>query len=344
MTPREKINDLSDRLNKLLSQQERFNAEIRQLKTEIEQLKSKANPAVVSPPPPPPPPPSPVSQAQFPPKAPAAPFENPKGWRRHLQGDSLEAFIGGNLTNKVGIIILIIGMGWFVRYALDNGLLSPTMRVVLGVVAGWALIATAWWLHEKYRTYSAVLFSGGAAVLYFSIYAANAFHSPPILTQIPAVILLIMITMMTVAVANRYNFQLIGVYGLVGAYAIPLLLGGNPGEGPIMMLYLAIINIGVWLLSQQRNWRWMVYIAFFASWILYIAWDFSMQSMNPYISWTYAVFNFALFYSLFVLHIKQHDKRLSISNGLLIGLNALLFYGIGLHLLPNHIGFEGGFS
>jgi len=44
----------------------------------------------------------------------------------------IEKFIGENLINKVGIAVLIIGVGIGVKYAIDNDLISPLVRIISG--------------------------------------------------------------------------------------------------------------------------------------------------------------------------------------------------------------------
>ena len=43
-----------------------------------------------------------------------------------------ERFIGGNLFNKIGIGIILIGMFIGVKYSIDHDLISPVMRILLG--------------------------------------------------------------------------------------------------------------------------------------------------------------------------------------------------------------------
>ncbi|MBL7752231.1 MAG: hypothetical protein JNN29_12665, partial [Chitinophagaceae bacterium] len=41
----------------------------------------------------------------------------------------LEKFIGENLANKIGIAILVLGIGFFVKYAIDKNWINETGRV-----------------------------------------------------------------------------------------------------------------------------------------------------------------------------------------------------------------------
>lgn len=68
--------------------------------------------------------------------------------------------------------MLVLGIGYGLKYSIDHDLLNPLTRIILGYLAGAILIGLAFWLKRQYATFSAVLLSGGMAALYFITYAA----------------------------------------------------------------------------------------------------------------------------------------------------------------------------
>src|ERR1044071_3245685 len=113
--------------------------------------------------------PQPVPEVTFPklqqpPKRPSFFERNP----------DLEKFIGENLANKIGIGILVIGIGFFVKYAIDQDWINEIGRVFIGVLCGGILLGLAHWMRKKFSAFSSVLVGGGIAVLYLTIYIA--FH------------------------------------------------------------------------------------------------------------------------------------------------------------------------
>ena len=81
----------------------------------------------------------------------------------------LEKFIGENLISKIGIAILVIGIGLALRYAIGRNMISETGRTLIGLGAGALLLFIAHRLRDKFRAFSSVLVGGGLVVLYFSI-------------------------------------------------------------------------------------------------------------------------------------------------------------------------------
>lgn len=62
--------------------------------------------------------------AAFAPPAPAEKIDRPaKDW---------EKFIGENLINKLGIVILVLGIGFFVKFAIDKDWINEVGRVAIG--------------------------------------------------------------------------------------------------------------------------------------------------------------------------------------------------------------------
>src|SRR6185503_16760643 len=105
---------------------------------------------------------------------------------------NLENFIGENLANKIGIGILVLGIGFFVKYAIDREWISEIGRVFIGVLCGGILIGVAHKMRKTFAAFSSVLVGGGIAVLYLTI--AIAFHEYHIFNQTAAFLIMLVIT------------------------------------------------------------------------------------------------------------------------------------------------------
>src|SRR5688572_12460511 len=104
--------------------------------------------------------------------------------KKIVQNSNLENFIGLRLIHLVGIVILVIGLSIGVKYAIDKNLISEGLRIALAYAAGIVLYGLSVWLKRNYKSFSAILFSGAMASLYFTTYVAlvnNQFFSfPPV--------------------------------------------------------------------------------------------------------------------------------------------------------------------
>ena len=109
----------------------------------------------------------------------------------------LEKFIGENLLSKIGITVLVLGISFFVKYAIDQNWINEAGRVIIGLIAGGILIGIAHRIRNSYRSFSSVLMGGGLTVFYFTI--AFAFHQYHLISQTAGFIIMVIITAFAVA-------------------------------------------------------------------------------------------------------------------------------------------------
>jgi uncharacterized membrane protein len=84
--------------------------------------------------------------------------------------------------------------------------------------------------------------------------------------------MMVLFTVFTVFAAVRYNVEAIGIIGLVGAYAVPILLSDGSGRVVILFSYISIINTGILVLAFQKAWKLLYYLAFVLTWLTYGSW------------------------------------------------------------------------
>lgn len=253
---------------------------------------------------------------------------------------NLERFIGENLISKIGILILIIGVAIGAKYAIDNNLISPLTRIIVGYAFGFGLLGFAFKLREKYLSFSAVLLSGAMAIMYFITFFAHSLYD--LFGQTTSFVLMLIFTAFTVAAAINFNRQVIANIGLVGAYAIPFLLSNNSGNIPFLFTYVAIINIGILAVSVRKYWKSLFYLSFVFTWLIFAAWYvFQFQRAEQFnLAVLFLSVNFFTFYLTFLAYKLVSQQSVAIENVSLILANSFIFYGFGYALLNNQQGFE----
>jgi uncharacterized membrane protein len=248
---------------------------------------------------------------------------------------TLEEFIGGNLTSKAGILITIIGIFIGAKYAIEHNLVNPVVRVISGYIAGLVLIGVAIRLRKKYEQYSSVLMGGGLAVLYFITYIAYSFYA--LMPQVTAFGLMLLFTAGTVYAALLYNRIIIAHLGLVGAYAIPILLSDNSGRFAVLFTYISIINAGILVLSFRKYWKSLFYVSFILTWLIYSSWfTFQYREADHFnIAFIFLSIFFVIFYTTFLAYKLIKKEQYAISDVVLLLSNAFLFYGFGYGILDS---------
>jgi uncharacterized membrane protein len=270
-----------------------------------------------------------IEQLETPGKTVATPHVTRQNKSQEL---NFENFIGLRLIHLVGIIILVIGLSIGVKYAIDKNLISEGMRIALAYVAGIVLFGLSVWLKKNYTNFSAILFSGAMASLYFTSYAAFVYYG--MLSFALAFIIMIILTVYTVYEAIRYNTQEIGLLGLVGAYAIPFLISRNNDRADLFFLYISVINCAVVFLSIRKKWNATGWAAQIITWVLFIGWaglrfNESLQTI---------AFLFLCFFFLFFLFNNVaprifYKNKLPVASGYAVLFNNVALYIAALFIM-----------
>ena len=261
--------------------------------------------------------------------------------RQNMVKSDFEKFIGENLISKIGILILIIGVGIGAKYAIDNQLISPLTRIILGYLVGAGLLAFAIKLKTKYEKFSAVLVSGAVAIMYFITYAAYDFYA--LIPQALAFALMVVFTSFTVVAAIKYNRQIIAHFGLVGAYAVPFLLSDGSDKVAVLFTYMAIINAGILIISFKKYWKSLLYASFALSWLIFLSWMIGSYTDKDHfkLALLFSTVFFLIFYITNLAYKVSKKEIFGASDVILLLCNSFIYYGIGYYLLlENRTGIE----
>ena len=349
----QKINELEQRIGNLLYRQSVFYKEIKQLENELAELKRQSNFSSVSA----------VNTVKTPVEKPTErpaekPTERPTEApakkttetpvitapstpkpqfslptiNRPKQPSDLEKIIGESWINKIGILIVIIGVAIGAKYSIENELISPLTRIILGYLVGIGLLGFGIKLKPKFEGYSAVLVSGSISIFYFITYFAYSFYN--LIPQILAFAMMLIFTVFTVFAAIKYNRVVIAHIGLIGAYAVPFLLSSGSGRVDILFSYMLIINLGILFISIKRDWKTLHYSAFFFTWLIYGSWfaDKSFySSLQGYeaLGIGFATAFFSIFYGVSLFNNIISKEKLDKINIILILLNSFIYFGFG---------------
>ena len=252
----------------------------------------------------------------------------------------LEDLIGTNLFNKIGILIIVVGVFIGAKYAIDKELISPATRILLGYLIAASLAFVSFRLKRKYPDFSAVMMSGSISIMYFiSFIAYNFYHLFP---QGITFVIMLSTTALVVATAFWYNKRIIALLGQVGAYAIPFMLGDGSNKTTFLFAYISIINIGLLFLSLKKNWKQVYQFAFFMSWIIYVITLLNVKTNSEMLpeNLLFIAINFFIFYATFLSYKIIKKEFYSLEQLMILLINALAFFFIGYYLInsiyPDH--------
>ena len=248
-----------------------------------------------------------------------------------------EKFIGENLFGKIGILVFVIGVGFFVKYAIDKDWINETLRTVLGFLTGSALLVVAERLQKKYRTFSSLLAGGAFAVFYLTV--AIAFHFYHLFPQTVAFIILIVITLFMSILSVLYDRRELAIISLVGGFLAPFLVSTGNGNYLVLFTYISILNLGMFGLSIYKKWGELPVIAFVFTYVVMGLFLLTGYSTGTAIISVH-LFAFAtLFYFIFLLPILSilRIEAIKKNRGLLLVIitNNFIYLLLGILFLRN---------
>jgi uncharacterized membrane protein len=186
---------------------------------------------------------------------PGQPIVAGKGWEEVLVENWL-VWLGG--------LALALGGAFLVKLSIDYGLLTPLVRIVLGVLLGIGLWAGGEWVvwgepaEIRPSNVSQALAAAGAATIFASLFAAYQLYGllPPAL----AFPLLALTCAATVLMSLQHG-PFVAVLGLAGAFAVPLLVGSEEPLALPLFAYLTLVNAATLALLRHRAWWWLAWLS-----------------------------------------------------------------------------------
>ena len=253
---------------------------------------------------------------------------------------NFEKYIGENLFGKIGILIFIIGIGFFVKYAIDQNWINETARTLMGYAVGAGMLVLAERLHKRYHTFSSLL-AGGAFGIYYLI-TAIAFHYYALFSHTIAFVILCVTTIFMSAVSVLYDRKELAVTALVGGFIAPFIISTDSSSIISLQIYITILNIGMFCLAMYKKWAILPMVSFaFTYIILWGTTALGSFSDSEAVTTYPTLFAFAtLFYVIFLLPVifilrTQYGENTRLGLLGIITANSFMYLIYGDFLLQN---------
>jgi uncharacterized membrane protein len=237
---------------------------------------------------------------------------------------------------RSAILILLTGIGFFLKYSIENNLIGPYARIAISITAGLAMIICGIRLAgKKYHIIAQGLLGGGIATLYLSIFASYKIYK-----LIPdaklSFAIMILITIATAIIAIRLNSMLVAIFGIIGGFCTPIMLSTGTADFPGLFSYMLILGIGVLAIAKYKDWKMLNALSFLFTYGLYLA---SLDKFYRHEDFTLAITFISLFFLLFsaipILYNIAHREKSNALTLLGMFLNAAIFFSSCFHLITD---------
>lgn len=252
---------LAGNLNALRSRVEGLEANLRRLQRPEE--RPETTKAAI-------PPPLPTG-APKPPPLPATPPLATARIPDHAPAINWELFVGVRLFAWIGGLALFMGVVFFVKYAFENNLITPPMRVIAGALIGVALIGAGILpALRRYRIPAQSVIATGILIFYADIYAAHSFYGLISLTA--ASVLMWLATAVALGLAARMDAPAILWLGLIGGFLTPFLFHTSYQSAVALFGYIGVLSCAVAAVSALKRWPYFILAAGIGSVLIEFAW------------------------------------------------------------------------
>jgi len=317
-----KTNELSEKIFKMES-------ELRGLRNAVHSFQSTPAPAA-----------EPVVERAIPPAPAVSQIPSPAAPRPAMPlppmplsrtREEWEALIGGKLLNRIGAFALILGVGFFLKYAFDNNWISETVRVLIGFIAGALLLAAgARWHKKGLAIFAQGVIGAGIAILYLSVYASFNFYH--LVSQPVAFVLMSAVTVLTFFHGLKYDSLAVAVLGWAGGFLTPFLLSTGQANEVGLFTYVTLLDIGLLaILLRKDSWVILEPLTLAATYLIYFVWQdkFYVEDKLLVTAFFLTIF-WGLFYGLDVYRILKATTTFEKIRQTVAGANAF-FYFVALY-------------
>jgi len=199
--------------------------------------------------------------------------ERPEGKPRTLkeQWSAFEIIAGTKWLNWAGIVLVTIGVLFFLKFAYDNQWIGPRGRIAIGAILGaGALIAGDRFRRRGYPILFQSLTGGGLAAFYGCVYFS--FQVYQLTGQRLSFFMLILVTALAVAMSVVHDARLICLFGQLGGFLSPVLISTGENRPIELFIFVIILNLATMACAYFKNWRDINLVAFVGTWLLYAGW------------------------------------------------------------------------
>jgi len=259
----------------------------------------------------------PVPEPVMPSVPPAVPVRGgypPDGWvatvRRWL--------FTGNLVAKLGLVILVIGVGFLLKYVAGRIVIPVELRIAAIAAADIALLHWGWGIRVKRRGIGLPV--QGAAIGILMVLTFGAFRLYGLMPAGVTFALLFALTAFTCLLAVMQNAVWLALFGIASGFMAPVLTSTGSGSHVALFSYYALLNAGILVIALKRAWRVLNLVGFGFTFGIGAAWAARSYVPADYLSVQLFLLLSVLFYTGISLAyaLRRHEARRPYIDGALV--------------------------
>lgn len=168
--------------------------------------------------------------------------------------------------SRVGIGLLLAGVAFLFKYAVDRGWLGPWIRVSFGVALGVALASIGFRVRARQPWFSQIMLGGAIATWYITGFAA--FQLLHVVSYPVAFVFMVLVTLFAFWVAVRQGEAVLAGLAAIGGLGTPFFLYTEAGSVPQLMAYSSLLLTGTSAIYLFKGWRSLLWVTAAGGWMV----------------------------------------------------------------------------
>ena len=202
---------------------------------------------------------------------------------------------GGNLVARLGLMILFIGVAFLLRFASSYVVVPIEVRLA-GIAAG-AIGLLGWGWHIRTKRPGIALPTQGAALATLMMVVFGAYKFWQLLPTAATFGLLLALVAFTCILAVLQNGLWLAIFGIVGGFAVPILVSSGGGSHVALFSYYVLLNAGIFAIAWTRSWRVLNFLGFLFTFLIGTAWGVQRYEAEHYQSSQFFLALFVVMYA-----------------------------------------------
>jgi uncharacterized membrane protein len=228
--------------------------------------------------------------------------------------------VGGNTLARVGVVLLFIGVGFLIKYAVEHVYVPISVRLALIALGGVALLVVGWRLRRSHFAYAMVLQGGGVGILYLTVFGALRVYA--LISPLAAFGLLVWVCAVSSWLAIRQDAVSLAVLSIAGGFLAPILTSSQTGNHVMLFSYYALLNAAILGIAWFKAWRVLNLLGFAFTFVIGVLWGVT-RYRPEFLSTTepFLVLFFLFYVAIAVLYAlrRQVELRHYVDAGIVFG-------------------------
>src|SRR5215472_16585709 len=179
-------------------------------------------------------------------------------------------FTGGNALVRGGIVVLLFGVGFLLRYLAEHSHIPMEFRLCGVALGALVLLVLGWRLRTRRLGYALALQGGAVGILYLTVF--SALHLYSLLSPTAAFVLLAAISALSATLAVLQDSLAVAVLSVGGGFLAPFLASTGHGDHVALFSYFAVLNGVILGIAWFRSWRLLNVAGFAFTFVLSTVW------------------------------------------------------------------------